>query len=87
MNDHQDSENFSYSRSWDEIEQMLYAAEQELNRTWMFAQRCSKDERMEYLRKYKGLEGVINGIRWVLGDLNMTKNKVLGRDRNDGKNK
>jgi hypothetical protein len=87
MNDHQDSENFSYSRSWDEIEQMLYAAEQELNRTWMFAQRCNKDERMEYLRKYKGLEGVINGLRWVLGDLNMTKNKVLGRERNDGKNK
>jgi len=32
------------------------------------------------MRKYKGLQGVINGLRWVLGDLRVSKKKVLGRE-------
>ena len=80
MNDHQDSENFSYNRSWEEIEQMLYLAEREQNMCYMQMQKCKKKDRMYWMRKYKGLEGVINGLRWVLGDLKVNKKKVLGRD-------
>ncbi len=32
MNDHQDSENFAYDRSWGEIEHMLDMAEREQNK-------------------------------------------------------
>jgi len=80
MNDHQDSENFSYNRSWEEIEQMLYHAEREQNTCYIQMQKCNKKDRMYWMRKYKGLEGVINGLRWVLGDLRMDKKKVLGRE-------
>ena len=80
MNDHQDSENFSYNRSWEEIEQMLYLAEREQNMCYVQMQKCKKKDRMYWMRKYKGLEGVINGLRWVLGDLKVNKKKVLGRD-------
>ena len=80
MNDHQDSENFSYNRSLEEIEQMLYLAEREQNMCYMQMQKCKKKDRMYWMRKYKGLEGVINGLRWVLGDLKVNKKKVLGRD-------
>ena len=81
MNDHQDSENFSYSRSWEEIEDMLFKAEREQNLCYTHLQKCRKKDRIPLMRKYKGLEGVINGLRWVLGDLKMDKNKVLGRDK------
>ena len=80
MNDHQDSENFSYNRSWEEIENMLYQAEREQNDCYMQLQNCKRKDRMYWMRKYKGLEGVINGLRWVLGDLRMNKKKVLGRE-------
>jgi len=80
MNDHQDSENFSYTRNWEEIEELLFLSEQEQNRHYMMMQRGNKKNRVYHMRAYKGLEGVINGLRWVLGDLNMTKDKVLGRD-------
>ena len=80
MNDHQDSENFSYNRSWDDIETLLYEAEKEQNATFMQMQRCRRKDRIYYMRKYKGLQGVINGLRWVLGDLKVNKAKVLGRE-------
>ncbi len=80
MNDHQDSENFSYNRSWEEIEKMLSEAERKQNMHLMAinGHLASKKERMYHMRKYKGLEGVIRGLRWVLGDLKMSRKKVLG---------
>lgn len=42
MNDHQDSENFSYNRSWEEIENMLHQAEREQNDCYMQLQNCKK---------------------------------------------
>ncbi len=59
---------------------MLYQAEREQNVCYMQMQKCKKKDRMFWMRKYKGLEGVINGLRWVLGDLKMNKKKVLGRE-------
>jgi len=81
MNDHQDSENFSYSRSWEEIETMLYEAERQQNMCHVRLQKCNKKDRIYWMRQYKGLEGVINALRWVLGDLRMDRQKVLGRDK------
>ena len=83
MSDHQDSEHFAYNKSWDEIEQMLYDAEKQQNFVWMRAGRAKRSERMYWLRQYKGLEGVINALRWVLGDKDMTRNKVLGKEGKD----
>ena len=80
LSDHQDSEHFAYDKSWEDIEDLLDKAEQRQNWLWMKMQRCKKKERMHLMRNYKGLEGVINGLRWVLGDKNMTKNKVLGKE-------
>ena len=81
MSDHQDSENFTYDRSWGEIEEMLDKAEREQNKHYMMMQRTKvKKERIFHMRNYKALEGVITSLRWVLGDLHVTENKVLGRD-------
>tara|TARA_R100000231_G_C5275426_1_gene149927 strand:- start:479 stop:733 length:255 start_codon:yes stop_codon:yes gene_type:complete len=80
MSDHQDSENFSYSRSWEDIENMLAEAERKQNQHLMAINRkgADKKERMYHMRKFKGLEGVIRGLRWTLGDLKMTRKRVLG---------
>ena len=80
MSDHQDSENFSYNRSWEEIEKMLVEAERKQNKHLMAINRkgADKRERMYHMRKFKGLEGVIRGLRWVLGDLKMSRKRVLG---------
>ena len=78
MSNHQDSEHFAYNKSWDEIEQMLRDAEKKRNWIWMQAQKCKRSDRMYWLRQYKGLEGVINSLRWVLGDIDMPRKKVLG---------
>ena len=81
MNDHQDSENFAYDKSWDDILRMLDEAEREQNRHYSLMQRAkNKRRRIEHMRNYKALEGVITSLRWVLGDLHVTENKVLGRD-------
>ena len=70
MNDHQDSEHFSYERTWEEIEVMLDKAERKQNMHFMQMQRpgMKKKERMKHMRNYKALEGVIKSLRWVLGD-------------------
>jgi hypothetical protein len=81
MNDHQDSENFAYNKSWAEIENLLDEAEAEQNRRWIAFTKCPKPLRQQHWNNYKGLQGVINSLRWVLGDLKMSKNKVLGRDK------
>tara|TARA_Y100001938_G_scaffold141648_1_gene211749 strand:+ start:424 stop:669 length:246 start_codon:yes stop_codon:yes gene_type:complete len=81
MNDHQDSENFAYDKSWDDILRMLDEAEREQNKHYMLMQRAkNKRKRIEHMRNYKALEGVITSLRWVLGDLHVSENKVLGRD-------
>jgi hypothetical protein len=78
MNDHQDSENYSYERSWSEIHEMLDKAERKQNIHYMKMKQGKKSERVYHMRNYKGLEGVINGLRWVLGDMKMSAKKVLG---------
>ena len=79
MNDHQDSENFSYERTWEEIETMLNEAERKQNKHLLaITRKTDKKTKMYHMRKYKGLEGVIRGLRWVLGDLKMSRTKVLG---------
>lgn len=81
MNDHQDSENFAYDRSWGEIEQMLDDAEREQNKHFMLMQSTKvKKERIKHMRNYKALQGVINSLRWVLGDIRIDAEAVLGRD-------
>lgn len=82
MNDHQDSENFSYERTWEEIENLLNKAEREQNKHLTALQtRKPKSLLMKHMRNYKGLEGVINALRWVLGDLKVNEEKVLGREK------
>lgn len=82
MNDHQDSENFSYERTWEEIEELLNKAEREQNKHLTALQtRKPKSLLMKHMRNYKGLEGVINALRWVLGDLKVNEEKVLGREK------
>ena len=81
MNDHQDSENFAYDRSWGEIEQMLDDAEREQNKHFILMQSAkAKKGRIKHMRNYKALEGVINSLRWVLGDMHIDEEQVLGRD-------
>jgi len=87
MNDHQDSENFSYNKEWTEILDLLDEAEREQNKRWIAFTKCPKALRQQHWNNYKGLEGVINALRWVLGDLKMPKEKVLGRDKNENRRK
>lgn len=80
MSDHQDSENFSYSRSWEDIEEMLWEAERKQNQHLMAlrGRALTKEQKIQHMRDFKGLQGVIYGLRWVLGDLKITRKKVLG---------
>ena len=80
MNDHQDSENFAYDKSWEDIHAMLDKAELEQNKHFMLMQRTkNKKARIEHMRNYKALEGVVAALRWVLGDIHVSGDKVLGR--------
>jgi hypothetical protein len=74
MNDHQDSEHFSYEREWNEIETMLDKAERKQNQHFLEMQRKGMDKktRIAHMRNYKALEGVIKSLRWVLGDKNVS---------------
>jgi|TARA_R110002012_G_scaffold310194_1_gene517771 hypothetical protein len=80
MNDHQDSENFSYERTWEEIYNLLHEAERKQNKHLLALQntRLTKKQKFQHMRNYKGLQGVINALRWTLGDLHMPRKKVLG---------
>ena len=72
MNDHQDSENFSYERTWEDIHAMLDKAERKQN--WHYNQiqtTRNKKKRLTHMRNYKALEGVIKALRWTLGDLHV----------------
>ena len=70
MNDHQDSENFAYDRSWGEIEHMLYEAELCMNKHNTEALAVTKkQDRIYHIRNYTALRGVVKTLRWVLGDM------------------
>ena len=73
LSDHQDSDLFSYSRSWDEIENMLDKAERKLNyhRMEMEKFRVKSKKWMEHARNFKALQGVVKTLRWTLGDKNI----------------
>ena len=72
--------NFSYSRTWVQIEDLLREAETEQNKHYMSMRKGNKKTRLYHMRNYKALEGVITSLRWVLGDKNITNKEVLGRD-------
>tara|TARA_R100000908_G_C3752446_1_gene146915 strand:+ start:906 stop:1145 length:240 start_codon:yes stop_codon:yes gene_type:complete len=73
---------FAYNQTWEGIEQMLEQAEAEKNKHKMTILNKNIPTRMKEqpMRDYKGLQGVCNALRWVLGDKNMTRAEVLGRD-------
>mgnify|MGYP003643546167 FL=1 len=80
MNDHQDSENFSYERDWQEIYNLLHEAERTQNQHLFALQdtRLTKKQKVQHMRDFKGLQGVIHALRWTLGDNKMPRKKVLG---------
>ena len=88
MNDHQDSENFSYERTWEEIYNLLHEAERKQNKHLLALQdtRLTKKQKFQHMRNYKGLQGVINALRWTLGDLHMSRSKVLGKNNTERNN-
>ncbi len=82
LSDHQDSEHFTYDRSWEEIETMLDKAERRMNMliSTFHAAKERYDERgsqkdyramRDAARNKKALEGVVKTLRWVLGDKNV----------------
>ena len=75
------TEDFAYNKSWDEIEDMLRRAERKQHRHLMALQdtNLNKQQKLHHMKQYKGLEGVINGLRWVLGDRRMDVRTVLGQ--------
>ena len=81
MNDHQDSENFSYNRTWVEIQDLLHEAERTQNQHLLALQntQLTKKQKVQHMSDFKGLQGVIHALRWTLGDLHMTRDKVLGK--------
>ena len=75
MSDHQDTDHFSYNKSWEDIEAMLDKAERKMN-TWIsvfYEAQRRNDKRVmkDAARNKKALEGVIKTLRWVLGDKNI----------------
>lgn len=72
LSDHQDSEHFSYNRTWEDIEEMLYKAEAVRNRWeikyYEYKELHNKRKTIEAMRNMKALEGVIKTLRWTLGD-------------------
>ena len=64
------NDNFTYNRSWVEIEEMLDKAERKQNSHFLRIQKkgIGKEKRIHHMRNYKALEGVIKALRWTLGD-------------------
>ena len=59
---------FTYNRTWEEIEDMLDRAERLQHAHYTKIHTGSKKERVKHMRNYKALEGVVKSLRWVLGD-------------------
>ncbi len=75
MSDHQDTDHFSYNKSWEEIEDMLDKAERKMN-NWInifYEAQARNNKRVmkDAARNKKALEGVIKTLRWTLGDKNI----------------
>ena len=71
MNDHQDSEHFTYERTWAQIQAMLDKAERKQNTHFIKMKKGSREDRIFHMRNYKALEGVVKALRWTLGDINI----------------
>lgn len=75
LSDHQDSDIFSYERTWDEIEIMLDKAEQKRNQWLVIFERARANQNRKQMllaaKNSKALEGVIKTLRWTLGDKNV----------------
>ncbi len=73
MSDQQDSEHFTYNRTWEQIEDMLDRAErkQNMHLSRIQSDQLSKRQKIKHMRKYKALQGVIKSLRWVLGDMSI----------------
>ena len=62
-------EQFTYNRTWEQIEDMLDRAERKQHQHYMQMQNTrDKKKRIQHMRNYKALEGVVKSLRWVLGD-------------------
>ena len=73
LSDHQESELFTYDRSWEDIENMLDKAEKvkSRHRMAMMRYRPKSKEWVFHARNFKALEGVVKTLRWTLGDKNV----------------
>tara|TARA_R110002051_G_scaffold320645_2_gene406404 strand:+ start:113 stop:340 length:228 start_codon:yes stop_codon:yes gene_type:complete len=61
--------NFTYSRTWVQIEEMLDKAERLQHHHYTKMQDTqNKKKRIQHMRNYKALEGVVKALRWTLGD-------------------
>jgi len=76
MND----EDFTYERTWHEIYSLLDKAERKQNAHLLALNNkgLTKKQKIQHMRDFKGLQGVIYALRWSLGDKKMSKDKVLG---------
>ena len=74
---------FAYDKSWEQIEAMLDEAEAEMkkHKTTILNKNIPTRMKEQPMRDYKGLQGVVYGLRWVLGDRNMRRAVVLGREK------
>ena len=74
LSDHQETNAFSYARTWEEIEGMLDKAERMKNYHEMKMNdlEMGRKQRMFHARNFKALEGVIKTLRWTLGDKSIT---------------
>tara|TARA_R110000824_G_scaffold29584_3_gene98347 strand:+ start:8896 stop:9138 length:243 start_codon:yes stop_codon:yes gene_type:complete len=74
---------YAYDKSWEDIHAMLETAEAEKNRHKMIIldENISTRDKAQPMRDYKGLQGVCNALRWVIGDKDMRVDVLLGRDR------
>tara|TARA_A100001388_G_scaffold184857_1_gene138742 strand:+ start:3209 stop:3454 length:246 start_codon:yes stop_codon:yes gene_type:complete len=73
LSDHQDSDLFSYERTWEEIEAMLDKAERTLNfhEIKMMQYEPKSKKWVFHARNFKALQGVVKTLRWTLGDKNI----------------
>lgn len=74
------SRHYTYERTWSEIEEMLQQAETEQNKHYTLMQKGKRKDRVYHMRNYKALQGVVTSLRWVLGDIKISRKEVLGRD-------
>ena len=68
LSDHQETELFTYERSYEEIELMLDRAERKKNQHFTALHMCKREDKIYHMRQFKALEGVVKTLRWVLGD-------------------